>query len=68
MSCHAIEQVDVSGPSLFARMSEVLFFLVRRRSEALPTLDLDEMPEGMKRDLGFLDGQEPYYEDDCRRR
>ena len=27
-------------------------------------LDLDEMPDRLKRDLGFLDGREPHYEDD----
>ncbi|MBX4948068.1 hypothetical protein HJA95_00315 [Rhizobium binae] len=29
----------------------------------LPRLDLDAAPDRVKRDLGFLDGREPYYED-----
>jgi hypothetical protein len=33
----------------------------------MPRLDLDTAPDRVKRDLGFLDGRDPHYEDECRR-
>ena len=33
----------------------------------LPRLDLSVMPDRVKRDLGFLDGRDPYYEDERMR-
>lgn len=32
-----------------------------------PQLDLDEAPDSMKRDLGFLDGRDPYREENLMR-
>ena len=32
-----------------------------------PQLDLDEVPDSMKRDLGFLDGRDPYREENLMR-
>ncbi|RFB92889.1 hypothetical protein B5K11_16775 [Rhizobium leguminosarum bv. trifolii] len=33
----------------------------------LPRLDLSAAPDRVKRDLGFLDGREPFYEDERMR-
>jgi hypothetical protein len=41
---------------------------LRRLRKTPSRLDLDAVPDRVKRDLGFLDGREPYYEDDGRRR
>jgi hypothetical protein len=62
MDCVTIEQAEtraVSKPSLW--LSELARTLVRRivRRERL---DLEGMPDRVKRDLGFLDGREPRYE------
>ena len=62
MDCVTIEQAEtraVSKPSLW--LSELVRTLVRRivRRERL---DLEGMPDRVKRDLGFLDGREPRYE------
>jgi hypothetical protein len=48
-------------------MLETLAQVFTGRTEPSPRLDLDEMPERLKRDLGFLDGREPRYEDDRMR-
>lgn len=33
----------------------------------VPKLDMETVPDRVKRDLGFLDGREPHYEDERRR-
>lgn len=33
----------------------------------MPSLDLETVPDRVKRDLGFLDGRDPYYEDERMR-
>jgi hypothetical protein len=38
-----------------------------RRRLPVGKLDLDAMPDRVKRDLGFLDGREPRYEDERMR-
>ncbi|HEX8049376.1 hypothetical protein [Rhizobium sp.] len=63
MDCHAVEQVNIARPSVLARMLETLAQVFPGRTASLPRLDLDEMPEQIKRDLGFLDGRAPHYED-----
>ncbi|MDE1994850.1 MAG: hypothetical protein KGI75_20275 [Rhizobiaceae bacterium] len=39
----------------------------RHPSPRQPQLDLDETPDTLKRDLGFLDGHAPYREEDFLR-
>jgi hypothetical protein len=34
----------------------------------MPRIDLEATPDRIKRDLGFLDGREPHYEEEERRR
>ncbi|ACM27302.1 hypothetical protein MOV66_27120 [Agrobacterium sp. SHOUNA12C] len=63
MDCHAVEQVNIARPSVLARMLETLAQVFPGSTASLPRLDLDEMPEQLKRDLGFLDGRAPHYED-----
>jgi hypothetical protein len=63
MDCYAVEQMN-ARPSALARMWETVAQVFIRGMEPSPRLDLDEMPDRLKRDLGFLDGREPRYEDD----
>jgi hypothetical protein len=45
-----------------------LLSLPLSRGDGTPgKVDLDDMPDRVKRDMGFLDGREPRYEDDLRR-
>jgi hypothetical protein len=62
MACTALEQdrdktniswVQWAG-SLFARLAGVV--------SRAPRLDLDVIPDRVKRDLGFMDGRDPRYE------
>ncbi|MEF0938566.1 hypothetical protein [Rhizobium sp. BR 362] len=63
MDCYAVEQMN-TRPSAPARLLETLAQIFAGGAEPSPHLDLDEMPDRLKRDLGFLDGREPRYEDD----
>jgi hypothetical protein len=62
MDCATIEQAEkrtVSRPSLW------LFGVARtlvRRFVRRERLDLEGLPDRVKRDLGFMDGREPRYE------
>lgn len=62
MDCAAIEQAEkrtATRPSLW--LCDLARTVVRRivRRERL---DLEGMPDRVKRDLGFMDGREPRYE------
>ncbi|WP_037151315.1 hypothetical protein [Rhizobium freirei] len=63
MDCYVVEQVEVARPTVLARVLESLMQVFAKRAEPSPNLDLDEMPDRLKRDLGFLDGREPRYDD-----
>ncbi|MBB3607141.1 hypothetical protein [Rhizobium sp. BK602] len=63
MACQAVEQVNIARPSALERVLTVLSKVVPGRAESAPRLDLEEMSDRLKRDLGFLDGREPYCED-----
>ncbi|MBB4190803.1 hypothetical protein GGE45_000286 [Rhizobium aethiopicum] len=67
MDCHAIEE---SRPqqisSVFLRLAGWLSGSAHRFCR-LPRLDLSATPDRVKRDLGFLDGRDPYYEDERMR-
>ncbi|MDL2400458.1 hypothetical protein [Rhizobium mayense] len=67
MNSCAVEQMNAARPSVLARMLETLAQVFTGRTEPSPRLHLDEMPDRFKRDLGFLDGREPRYEDDRMR-
>ncbi|MEI1246732.1 hypothetical protein [Rhizobium aouanii] len=63
MDCYAIEQSPTQQTiGIFRRIGGRL-----ARSWCMPSLDLDTMPDRVKRDLGFLDGRDPYYEDERMR-
>ena len=62
-SC-VVERVDIVRPSILVRGLEAVVALLGRQGEPLPRLYPEELPERMQRDLGFLDGREPRYEDD----
>lgn len=65
MDCYVVEQVEAAKPTVLARVLESLVQAFVKHAEPSPHLELDEMPDRLKRDLGFLDGREPHY-DDCR--
>ncbi|AGS22927.1 hypothetical protein NXC12_CH03244 [Rhizobium etli] len=64
MDCFAIDEKR-SQPNIgvFKRLAGLLV----GRFGRLPRLDLDAAPDRVKRDLGFLDGRDPFYEDACKR-
>jgi len=67
MDCSVIEQESharAAGTSSW--LSGFGRRLLRRLSE-WDRLELEGMPDRVKRDMGFLDGREPRYEDDLRR-
>ncbi len=63
MDCYVVEQVEAARPTVLARLLESLAHVFVTHGEPSPHLDLDEMPDRLKRDLGFLDGREPHYDD-----
>ncbi|RUL96673.1 hypothetical protein [Rhizobium chutanense] len=67
MDCHVAEEnrLPRSG-GVFQRLAARLAGTINRFCR-LPRLDLDAMPNRVKRDLGFLDGRDPYYEDERMR-
>ncbi|MGR9450720.1 hypothetical protein [Rhizobium leguminosarum] len=63
MDCYAIEQSPPQQTiGIFRRIGGRLTQIWR-----MPSLDLDTVPDRVKRDLGFLDGRDPYYEDERMR-
>ncbi|MGR9077676.1 hypothetical protein [Rhizobium leguminosarum] len=63
MDCYAIEQSPPQQTiGIFRRIGGRLTRIWR-----MPNLDLDTVPDRVKRDLGFLDGRDPYYEDERMR-
>lgn len=67
MDCYAIERENCAEHSLIARVIAGLAAALTSTVEYGPRLDLEIMPDRIKRDLGFLDGREPRYEEDLRR-
>ncbi|OWO95387.1 hypothetical protein B5E41_09910 [Rhizobium esperanzae] len=63
MDCHAIEESRPQQISVFLRLAGWLSGSANRLRR-LPRLDLSATPDRVKRDLGFLDGRDPYYEDE----
>ncbi len=63
MDCYVAEQVETARPTVLSRLLESLALVFAKRAEPSPHLDLDEMPDRLKRDLGFLDGREPHCDD-----
>ncbi|PST19464.1 hypothetical protein C7U61_13220 [Rhizobium sp. JAB6] len=63
MDCYVVEEVETARPRILARLVESLAQAFGKHAEPSPHLDLDEMPDRLKRDLGFLDGREPRYDD-----
>ncbi|ANP86706.1 hypothetical protein [Rhizobium leguminosarum] len=63
MDCYVIEQSPPQPTiGIFRRIGGQLARIWR-----MPSLDLDTAPDRVKRDLGFLDGRDPYYEDERMR-
>ncbi|NLS04376.1 hypothetical protein HGP14_13545 [Rhizobium sp. P32RR-XVIII] len=64
MDCNAIEEsARPVSPSSSALVSSVADW-VRAKLFHPSRIDLDSMPDRVKRDLGFLDGRDPRYEDE----
>ena len=56
---------DISISAPLARLSQIVLGYFTRRWNRL---DIEETPNSVKRDLGFLDGRAPYREEDRMRR
>ncbi|MEZ2130448.1 MULTISPECIES: hypothetical protein [unclassified Sinorhizobium] len=67
MDCYAVERENCAEPRLIARIIAGLIAAFTPTAERGPRLDLEIMPDRIKRDLGFRDGREPRYEEDLRR-
>ncbi|KAA0700580.1 hypothetical protein DTW90_02710 [Neorhizobium sp. P12A] len=67
MSCQIVEQTSVEKIPAWMRLIELLSLPLSRGDGTPGKIDLDDMPDRVKRDMGFLDGREPRYEDDLRR-
>ncbi|MBX4999831.1 hypothetical protein [Rhizobium lentis] len=67
MDCYAIEESrSQRSTGTFRRLAGWLAGSAGRFCR-LPRLDLSATPDRVKRDLGFLDGRDPYYEDERMR-
>jgi hypothetical protein len=67
MDMCAVEQASAVKPRAHLPLLEAVFEFLTRRRLPVGKLDLDAMPDRVKRDLGFLDGREPRYEDNRMR-
>ena len=67
MDMCAVEQASAVKPRAHLLLLEAVFEFLTRRRLPVGELDLDAMPDRVKRDLGFLDGREPRYEDNRMR-
>ncbi|EJL57174.1 hypothetical protein PMI09_01191 [Rhizobium sp. CF122] len=67
MDCAAIEQDrQARAAGTFSWLSDLGRRLLRRLS-GWDRLELEGMPDRVKRDLGFMDGREPRYNREFRR-
>ncbi|WP_183732764.1 MULTISPECIES: hypothetical protein [unclassified Rhizobium] len=62
MDCQAIE--ECRSPAKEALITVLIRRLAWGIGSRMPQLDMDVTPDRIKRDLGFLDGRDPRYEDD----
>jgi hypothetical protein len=67
MDICAIEQAASAEPGARRAWVGAILALLERRPSRVGRLYLEAMPDRVKRDLGFLDGREPRYEDDRMR-
>jgi hypothetical protein len=67
MDMSAAEQPSALKSKAYPSILKGLFAFLARRIAPAAKLDLDGMPDRVKRDLGFLDGREPRYEDERAR-
>lgn len=65
MDCQAIE--ERRSPAKEALITVLIRRLAGGIGSRMPQLDMDVTPDRIKRDLGFLDGRDPRYEDDRSR-
>lgn len=65
MDCQAIE--ERRSPAKEALITVLIRRLGGGIGSRMPQLDMDVTPDRIKRDLGFLDGRDPRYEDDRSR-
>ncbi len=61
MDCQTIEE---RSPTREGLLTITIRRLARGIGSRMPQLDMDVTPDRIKRDLGFLDGRDPRYEDD----
>jgi hypothetical protein len=67
MDMCAVEQASAVKPRAHLPVMRALFALLTKCRLPVGKLDLDAIPDRVKRDIGFLDGREPRYEDERMR-
>jgi hypothetical protein len=60
-----VEERSENTQSASARLLALAGGALRRVLRPEPRLDLETMPDHMKRDIGFLDGRGPRFGDGC---
>ena len=63
----AIEPYEAGWSSLWGLLVRVSIAALQHPAPRYAQLDLDEMTDSLKRDLGFLDGRAPYREENLSR-
>lgn len=66
MNCDAIEQAAPQRSFPVLLLAANWFARLAGNDCLMPRLDLEATPDRIKRDLGFLDGREPRYEEERR--
>ncbi|WP_160008363.1 hypothetical protein [Rhizobium sp. 18055] len=67
MACAALEEPKKASVSTRPQWLSSLCRRLAWRLARPDRLDLEGMPDRVKRDLGFLDGRDPFYEAEPRR-
>jgi hypothetical protein len=64
MSCQIIEQPSIGRIPLWGRVIAGTIAALTFRRRRIGRIEFEDMPDRVKRDMGFLDGREPYREED----
>lgn len=64
MSCEIVERPSIVRVPLWGRLMAAMANALAFHRRNICRIEFDEMPDRVKRDMGFLDGREPYREDD----
>lgn len=65
MEDRILADAAASEPSMLSRLLQSAWNALNA-VDTVPPLDLDTLPDYLKRDMGFLDGRGPRQQNDCR--